>query len=510
MKNSKIVKRALCLAVVIVPIAFITMSNTSSKSSGYAIKAADICDCFSPSSAAKTSITFNNQVPGDLPAFTFQSQANCFAWQEFISLNWPTNPSSGFGEPNDMQFVQWETYIPREVLFQQDGSKPPAWGTLVSDEYSSLFKSQKLLLNKTRTKLLTFNSKIDTDSTDGVDVTFTPDQAAPFGKPSWLGAQNGTNVWYEIMLNKDYYDFVVSNGYYNAKNQHTAAAAGTPMVFPSGVYNGATGAIELKAAWMEVTNPQSPQWKRFKLSKATVLDADTKKLRNTVVALVGMHILHKTENQPTWVWATFEQIDNVPDASIAKSGYGYNFYSDQCQNRNVSIKTASGDSTVVVTCTANTSPPYYLTQAKAVPVQVTRTNPIDTKDAAPVNTLMQNNIRKFYPNSVWQYYQLVDVIWSKSYQPDPTKPIQSPRNLNNSSMTSGDKIVANTTMETYVQSSDNCLSCHTYSTIAAYPQDSINNNVFGDFSFAISAAKYPATVSKQKKIMKTKKKTVKS
>lgn len=461
--------------------------------------ALDSCQCYSSSPLYNIYVYFNNVVPGDLQSFN-QSKANCFAWQEFISLNWPTLPNSSFGAPNDMQAVQWETYMPSNVLFQPNGAPPPNWGTLVSPEYAKLFKSQRLLFQKTKTKLLTFTSKFDdADTIRGLDFQ----QAAPFGKPNWLGAQNSTNLWYEIMLNKDYYDFLTKTRYYNAVIQHDSAKAGIPLNFPEGVYKGKVGAIELKAAWMEVPNPQSAQWQRYKLSYATVMDPQTKQLRNTVVALVGLHILHKTTNQPTWVWATFEQIDNVPNVNTAypTPPYGYNLNSQNCQPKQVKVKTQSGgDSTVTVGCTANTSPPYYLNQAGPVPIQTTRVNGIDPQDAVPVNTRMQAAIKQYYPNSVWQYYQLVDVIWSQSLQPDPTTPIQAPRNINKAAMISGASIVANTTLETYVQKTNTCFNCHVYSTIAPYPLDTANNDVFGDFSFAIGFAQYP-----KPKILKKKK-----
>jgi hypothetical protein len=451
------------------------------------------CDCYSTSSLFNVLISFNNQVPGDLPSFTNQSQADCFAWQEFISLNWPTN-GSNFGDPNDYSLVTWEKYMPEQVLFQPNGVKPPAWGTLVSPAYAAKFKSQRLVMKTNETKLLTFSAKFgENDTIRG----FIPNQAAPFGKPNWLGAQNSTNVWYEIMLNKDYYDFVVQNGYYNAINQHTATQKGVPINFPQGVYNGAVGAIELKAAWMEVDNIKSAKWQRYKLSNAVVMDATTGQLRNTTVALVGLHILHKTKNQPTWVWATFEHVDNVPNtASETPPPYGYNFYNKDCTPRQVNLRSGK---TATVSCTANTSPPYYLSEAGPVPIQLTRVNSIDPEDAAPINARMQNSIRGFYPNSVFQYYQLVDVIWSQLPQPDPTTPIQAPRTLNNSSMQSGRVIVANSTMESYVQNTNTCTSCHVYSTIAPYDKDTINNNVFGDFSFAIRSAKYPKSTTTMKK-----------
>lgn len=456
----------------------------------------DSCDCYSNSILYSIPVYFNNKVPGDLLAFNNQSQVDCFAWQEFVALNWPTDTTHSFGDPNDLTPVQWETYMPRDVLFQPNGARPPEWGTLVSEKYAAKFRSQRLMVDQRKTKLLTFTSKFDgTDTIRGLDFG----QAAPFNEPNWLGAQNGTNVWYEIMLNKDYYNFVVKNGYYNAAIQHDTVKANRPINFPQGVYNGAVGAIELKAAWMEADNPSSAKWKRYKLSEATVLDATTGKLRNTIVALVGLHILHKTSNQPTWVWATFEQIDNVPDDSgNVTPPYGYNFYSNNCTVQKLTVKNAAGtgDTTVIVSCTANASPPYYLNQGTPVPIQITRVNAIDQQDAAPINKKMQGTIKQFFPNSVWQYYQLIDVIWSQSLQPDPKTPIQSPRVLNSSAMVSGATIVANSTLESYVQKTNTCISCHVFSTIASYPLDTANNNVFGDFSFAIGFATYPATKKK--------------
>lgn len=469
------------------------LSCTNSIKQTESVSTKDSCDCYSSSILYNVPIYFNNKVPGDLQAFNNQSQANCFAWQEFIALNWSTDSTHGFGDPNDMTAVQWETYMPRDVLFQPGGVPPPNWGTLVSEKYAAKFKSQRLLMDPMKTKLLTFTSKFE-----GADTLHDMDfgQAAPFGKPNWLGAQNSTNVWYEIMLNKDYYDFVVQKGYYNAAVQHDSVKAGEPINFPQGKYNGPVGAIELKAAWME-TDGNSDKWKRYKLSQATVLDATTGKLRTTTVALVGLHILHKTTNQPTWVWATFEQADNVPDNSGNTPPYGYNFYNPQCKPQTFQVKNAAGtgDTTVTVTDTANISPPYYLSQGTPVPIQITRVNPIDPTDAAPINTKMQQSIKQFYPNSVWQYYELVDVIWSQSLQPDPTTPIPAPRAINKSSMASGAAIVANTTLESYVQKKFTCTSCHVGSTIAPYPLDTANNDIFGDFSFAISAA--TATITKK-------------
>lgn len=441
------------------------------------------CDCYSSTPIYNVPITFDDNVPGDLQSFSSQSQADCFAWQEFISLNWPVS-GDDFGEPGDTSQVQWETYMPKQVMFQANGAPSPVWGTIVSDAVAQQLKSQEIPYDSSTTKVLN-NYK----------------QAGNPQDNNWLGAQNGTNVWYEIMLNEDIYNYVVTNKFYDAANQHKAVKAGTPINFPKGQHNGQVGAIELKAAWMEVTDSSSDKWKRYKISNAVVLDPATQKYRQATVALVGLHILHKTTNQPTWVWATFEHIDNVPDSSNPNPPYGYNFYNSNCSTQSVTLKDGS---TVSVECTANQHPPYALKDGPPAAIQITRVNSIDQADAAPINSKMQGNVKSINSDSVWQYYQLVDVIWSQSLQKDPTSPIPAPRNLNNSSMKSGVKIVANTTLESYVQNTNTCFSCHQDSTIAFDANDPANNGIFSDFSFAIGSATTSTSSSEKSSIKSSK------
>jgi hypothetical protein len=497
-KKMKALKFKMALLVLMsTPFIYQKYTDQNNENASTENAAANSCSCYSPNNQLNAvTIYFNDDVPGDV-ATVGQSQLNCFAWQEFIALNWPVNTQKGFGEPFYTGPVQWETYMPSNVLFQKNGVAPPDWGTLVTDEYAKKFKTQRLLFNKNKTKLLTFTAKFDPNDTIS---DLSSHQAAPFNGPNWLGAQNSTNIWYEILINQDYYDFVVENGYYNAITQHDSVKAGVPIYFPEGQFRGNVGAIELKAAWMEVSNPKAPQWARYKLSIATVLDGVTKKLRTTTVALVGLHILHKTQSQPTWAWATFEQVDNAySPADTSSHPFGYNFYNASCSPQNVTYKKANGqDTTVTVSCTPNTPPPYYLKNAGPRPIQITRSNAIDSIAARPINAMMQSNIRNFYPNSVWQYYQLVDVIWSATpAQRQPTTPQQSPISLTSAGMTSGTKIVANTSLESYVQTSKTCYQCHVFSTIAPYPGDSINDNVFGDMSFVIDNAQYPSTTTEK-------------
>lgn len=419
-------------------------------------------------------INFSAAVPYDLKNFSSQLMANCFAWSEFVSLNWPTASGVGFGDPGDTAPVQWETYMDAGVLFPSDGSTPPPWGSQ-PDVPASCATQAKLGASGKKMRVFSMTGKTDSP--------FSTGQAAPSNAPNWLGAQNGKNVWYEITVDEDEYNYVVNNGLYNANTQasYVNNGQGSPVVLPKGCDtslgescpNGSMlGALELKAAWMEAPDYGSnSKWNRYKITQGLVVDANTQQCRQANLALVGLHILHKTTNQPTWVWATFEHVDNVPTPGGATPTDGYNFYNASCAAKDLSVPasctTAGGSGTVPVTvgCTPNVSPPYYLGQGCPTPepIQVTRTTPLDS-NAQSANQTVQSGIKVNYPNSVWQYYQLVDVLWSTNPTPDPSKPYAVPHTL--TSMTSGNGgLVANTTLETYVQTTT-CTSCHQYAAIA--------------------------------------------
>jgi hypothetical protein len=303
-----------------------------------------------------------------------------------------------------------------------------------------------------------------------------------------------------------------SHQFYNAAKQQSWVnnGQGSPIVFTKGVQNGAVGTLELKAAWMEVPNysASDPKWQQYLLSNAIVVGPTNTQCRSTVVALVGLHIIHKTTTQPTWVWATFEHVDNVPGPSNTSNCC--NFNNPKCQSQTVQVNQSSclpngktAPATVNVVCTANTSPPYNLGPGcpAPVPIQVTRATGLDST-AQQINAAMWQTIKASYPTSVFQYYQLVDVLWSTNPTQDPVKPQKVP--LNPAALTSGNPgKVANSVLETYIQSSQ-CTDCHRYANIA--PQTPPPAPVWdGDFSFALGTASVAQTQSKAKANTKKKK-----
>lgn len=446
-------------------------------------------------------------VPGDAPIFANQTNADCFAWWEFISLNWPAQPGQpgvantsatvqDFGKPRDLSPVVWETYIDPSLLFPGDGAAPPAFGT--QPKIPSSCESEPGLTAGHGQRPMTMTSKFD--------IEFLPSavqEAAPHKIPNWLGAQNGANVWYEVRINKDEYDYVTdtSHQFYNADNQSSWVNDGNPITLPQGVYQGQTGAIELKAAWMEVPNPSDSKWTQYKLASAVIVDPTTNRCRTATVALVGLHILHLTVQQNTWVWATFEHKDNVPDPSDGGSppAGGYNFNNPDCQPQKITVSDSSclpegTTSPVTVTCTPNHSPPYFLgpTCPGPVPIQVTRANG-NSRVAQQVNPIAHQAINQAFPDSVWQYYELVNVIWSTSTTSNPTSPVKVPESVRG--MTSDQMNAANTTMETYAQD-NTCTDCHRYATIAPTAKHK-NPDWASDFTFMLGRASYPPSGAKR-------------
>jgi hypothetical protein len=441
-------------------------------------------DATAPVKYCTTSLTdtvpFIGQVPPDvggryIPAAISQVDMNSFAWWEFIALNWCAAEKGFFGQPYDtLNPVQWETYITKEQLFPPGGTTPPSWNTLTK-------ATQLVQLNgrstPTNLKVLRADSKFSDEFLSRFDSTIidsgSASEAAPENGPNWLGAQNSTNVWYEVRLNKDLYNYVVKNKFYNANNQMAYVKNGTRINLPYGVANTDTvGALELKAAWMEVNDISNPKWKRYKLTKGIVQDLNTGQYRSTLLALVGLHILHKTQSQQSWVWATFEQVDNVPNASNPCDTCSYNFNNPKC-----------------TACPVNKSPSYYLKPGGPgpAPIQISRQTPLDN-NALSVNKTVQACIAQQFPGSVWQYYQLVNVIWA---QTRPNNQTSDTVPLNSAVLNLPGSTVANTTLESYAQTTT-CFACHSYATIAG------SQTFASDFSFSLGAATSPALL-KQKK-----------
>lgn len=431
-----------------------------------------------PCSGSNT-LQFGAGVPPDFSQVTGDMDADCFGWQELIALNWPSAAAAGFGDPGDLGPVAWQGYMNNHQLFRPDGTPPPAWGTPPSLTPECLAEAG--LTGQTGVAPLTMVTKFSSEleSSDG-------HQAAPKNAPAWLGDTQGNNVWYEIRVSKDEYDFVAQS-LYNREGQqkwyqeHPTAALALPMGSWSPQQ---LGAIELKAAWIEAADASAPRWQRYKLSQAVVVDTSTQKCRALTVALVGLHIIHKTQGQPTWIWATFEHVDNAPDqAAAASTTKTWSFFDPACKPRTVSVPAAcqyEQQAQVTFGCDAkawNQPPQYWLGDGcpPPQPIQVTRLTPIDA-NAQAANQAAWKAMDTAYPRSVWRNYELINVQWSTN--PTTSQPRRVPQIVQSLQPSSN---MANTVLETYAQQSK-CVDCHQYATISG------SNTLPSDFSFLLQEA----------------------
>jgi hypothetical protein len=86
------------------------------------------------------------------------------------------------------------------------------------------------------------------------------------------------------------------------------------LATPPGSIQFPVGSINVKSAWVEM-NGLKPDPARFCTRRAWVPRSGGA-CEKITVGLVGLHIEQKTPTRKHWIWTTFEQVDNAPDAGI--------------------------------------------------------------------------------------------------------------------------------------------------------------------------------------------------
>jgi cytochrome c len=380
-----------------------------------------------------------------------QHQANLFAWQEFMALNWPAKIGQR-GVPDLEQPISsknnrvWETWKRESEVFLDDGAAPLAW-----NEQGPL--SVKVSDPEIETVLLK-NQKTD----DFLDAKLQAAGSDARFKPV-LTDQQGKLVRYDIRMNKVMFDYIVQNRLYNGLVQAQAKQISFPV-----------GSMLAKAAWREITPGQADSFYTTTALVCGDAAGKTTACRKQLMGLVGLHITQKTPNAPQWIWATFEHVNNLPDPASSSGEHSFN--NPNCRN-----------------CTENheTNP--------GTPNQLTRERPIPSASkgsgAEEDNTLQLNaDVAKALEadGSVLSQYQLIGVQWP---MPKLGSTKTGPQNAGDTPTVFKVKpdVLANSTMESYVQTTSSCMGCHAMARTSN--QDGF---VFSDFSFVLNNAK-PATVN---------------
>ncbi|AMV24439.1 hypothetical protein VT84_08580 [Gemmata sp. SH-PL17] len=377
-----------------------------------------------------TEVDFQQQNEGEKDRPFFDD----FAWRDFIALNWPADANKR-GEPHPCQKfgdtsgpTVWETWKSMSETFPADpvANPPSPWSDFAAvlsvrgtDKTGKGQMVPAPLPKATagRTKLLTRLSKLEDLNQAGFPPSFVEFP---------LVAQNKTLVRYEVRVNRVAYEEILAKKYYRREN---LPPVGTPAEF-------CDQSITIKAAWMEVTDESSPRWKRFYRTRAKLVDWEkdgTPDLTERPVALIGLHVVHKTPKRGNWIWATFEHVDNTELSAGGVSPPNLN----------------SKDGGTMFGAPGTNVPQAKIEFGKPIPkdlipVEVARRTEIHST-TNKVNGLYQGHA--MVKDTVWSNYRLIATQW-------PTAP-------GNGDADARFPVgrVANATMETYHQGS-NCIGCH--------------------------------------------------
>ncbi len=283
-------------------------------------------------------IDFNPLPPQDLAANASDTDLIQFAWEEFLSLNWRSsygenglrdNPDDSWTWSSDSSpypdLVVWETYAHRTELRPYDDmmlpfDKPPhySFGDPVYPADGASFEL--------------FNNLDENNEIGSCDV---------FAHVSEYGKDN--MVLYQAKVNRDEYNYLYYN--YNTKSKLLSATSNTLANIEAynAYYKGATstcncptdqnviclpcggsaipdqpgstyqGAMEVKTAWRLLV-PEDDASKFFTRNVIIYEKSnDSTYYYNKTLALIGIHIIHKTTNYPDYIFATWEHVDVEED-----------------------------------------------------------------------------------------------------------------------------------------------------------------------------------------------------
>jgi hypothetical protein len=369
------------------------------------------------------------------------------AWRTFKFLVWPA--ASGHRGTSDttkditsMQGPRvFETFKASWEIFRPDAERPVAW-----KDYPSRPCNYQLDLNPDALVLGSF-SKFGPVTTGGRSNSHV------------LVAQNRTYVRYLAGYNEVIFDSIVGNRLYDASDVsrlHQPAdlheAIDTKAKSPD-------GAMIVKSAWIELGG-RIDQSKFYVRHDALVEDPETNECRKADVALVGLHVAHKTKSRPQWIWSTFEHVDNVPEPGD-EPGKRYTFNNG---NRSMPMPAEVADDFKLPRPPGTRGP-----GAPPTPYQVERLQMIDAK-VREVNRVWQGELRS--AGSVWQNYKLIMSQWPLlAFTPDEGVGLDAMTPMPACDAASRTPATANTTMETFQQRCEpklTCMGCHNESRITDF------------------------------------------
>jgi hypothetical protein len=217
------------------------------------------------------------------------------AWQAFIALNWPAETDGSPSKTKDISDKTanrvWDFWRPADTIFLPEGATPAEWDGKAQ-------ASERFSWKSAWRQHMTAGSNTEA-----------------FGGP--LVDQNGNWVRFQMRVNREEFDYIRDKGLYSVDKQIEFSQKPKDNQIDLPVNDGITkhDAMEIKPAWKELApgEDDSRFFTRHVTAEISQVPGTEPRTRTFKAGLVGMHISMRTQSSPEWIWATFEQVDNVPD-----------------------------------------------------------------------------------------------------------------------------------------------------------------------------------------------------
>ena len=320
---------------------------------------------------------------------------------------------------DSVPFYRYRKGVNRTPVIPQCGVYDPTtmtWSTIANTDISKI----TLLNNLDETSEINLATMFVDGDPDA------PGNSPPTGTPLWMNLPTQPRRFiYQAKANRSMFDYVVNNNYYNTDVRTPAqqrtysavredgqggnsscpktAVGESQVCFPHGNNNSKEeGNILIKATWRELTLTEFNSGRfvtaeiiRYRNAKPNFIPpplGGTLPLCYEIVAaeptattmpygLAGLHIIHKTVNYPTYVFATFEQVDNLDQSKKNNQLFYY--------NRNDGL--------------INPAKQVITARAHPVPSQV---EDVNQAVHGQINQLLSS---AGLSDSVWLYYKLVGI-----------------------------------------------------------------------------------------------------
>lgn len=289
------------------------------------------------------SIAISPVVPADISFKTdsgtvdTSKRAAIFAWEEFIALNWAAKVGFRDSADNAIPFgkdtlgvpLVWHTFRHKVEIYPGNNRPPHGYDTTsVNYGYNGSSFQPKYFYNPAKTG--TADGQVMPFS--GTPSAHTPwinlDETNEIGLANmYAGAGDTTNgqnqMLYMAKANKAEYVYAAKNRWYNGQNglasaknatvNYINANSNTPDPGKSDTLVSLPyGTIEVKTAWRKLTAAELASGKfytdtvRYYVSKNKI-----PYYKDVVFGMVALHIIHKTPSARYFIFATFEQKDNI-------------------------------------------------------------------------------------------------------------------------------------------------------------------------------------------------------